>query len=44
MRIFITNPMQQPLGQLKYKGRKHLMNENAGLREKGCSGTGVSAI
>ena len=27
MRIFITDPMQQPLGQLKYGGRIHLMNE-----------------
>ncbi len=44
MRIFITGPMQQPFGQPKYGGRKHLMNENTGLREKGCSGTGISAI
>lgn len=43
MRIFITGPMQQPLGQLKYGGCKHLMNENTELREKGCSGTGISA-
>jgi|HigsolmetaGSP14D_1036242.scaffolds.fasta_scaffold01362_2 hypothetical protein len=35
MRIFITDPMQQPLGQLKYGGRIHLMNElpaNRGIR------------
>lgn len=38
MRIFTAGPVQQPLGQMEYGGRIHLMNElpaNRGIRPFG---------